>query len=46
VPRQKITVAEKQTEIETLSASLKEQASQIHKLSPQLRHSESAPWRT
>jgi hypothetical protein len=33
VPKQKITAAEKQKEIEALAANLKEQASQTQKLS-------------
>jgi hypothetical protein len=36
VPKQKITAAEKQKEIEALAANPKEQASQIQKLSAQL----------
>jgi hypothetical protein len=43
VPKQKITAAEKQKEIEALAANLKEQASQIQKLSAQVEMSRPAP---
>jgi aspartate ammonia-lyase len=43
VPKQKITAAEKQKEIEALAANLKEQAPQIQKVSAQLELSKSAP---
>jgi hypothetical protein len=43
VPKQKITAAEKQKEIEALTANLKGQAAQIQKVSAQLELSKSAP---
>jgi hypothetical protein len=42
MPKQKITAAEKK-EIEALSASLKEQAAQIQKVSAQLEASKPSP---
>ena len=43
VPKQKITNAEKQKEIEALAANPKEQAAQIQKVSDQLRTQAPAP---
>jgi hypothetical protein len=43
VPKQKITAAEKQKEIEALAANPKEEASQIQKLSAQVEMSRPAP---
>jgi hypothetical protein len=43
VPKQKITAAEKQKEIQALAAKLKEQAAQIRKVSAQLEASKPAP---
>jgi hypothetical protein len=42
VPKQKITAAETQKEIEALAANLKEQAAQIQKVSVQLEASRHA----
>jgi len=42
-PKQKITAADKQKEIEALAASLKEQAAQIQKLNAQLELNKPAP---
>ena len=43
MPKQKITAAEKQKEIEALAANLIEQAAQIQKVSAQLELSKPAP---
>jgi hypothetical protein len=43
VPKQKITAAEKQKEIEAPAANLKEPASRTQKVSDQLELSKSAP---
>src|SRR5438105_15909267 len=44
-PKQKITAAEKQKEIEALTANVKEQASQVQKVSAQLKLTKPAPHR-
>ena len=43
MPKQKITAAEKQKEIEVLAANPKEQAAQIQKISAELQVSKPAP---
>jgi HAMP domain-containing protein len=43
VPKQKITAAEKQKEIEALAANLKEQASQIRKVNDKVELNKSTP---
>jgi CRISPR/Cas system CSM-associated protein Csm4 (group 5 of RAMP superfamily) len=43
VEQQATTIAQQQTEIKALTASLKEQASQIQKVSAQLEMSKAAP---
>jgi len=43
VPKQKITAAEKQQDVEALVANLKEQAAQIQKVSAELEARKSLP---